>query len=141
MMNRGKRVSGSDPYPPTELPTLVTFVVKLVGGKGGFGSMLRAIGAQIEKTTNRDACRDLSGRRLRDLDEDKKVQKWYDAMADRKKKRAEAKKDKLEKLKVIANGPALPKIADQTYLKKREDIEESLYEAVNQGKWIFKTLK
>ena len=25
--------------------------------------MLRAIGAQIEKTTNRDACRDLSGRK------------------------------------------------------------------------------
>ncbi len=33
----------------------------------GFGSMLRALGAQIEKTTNREACRDLSGRRLRDV--------------------------------------------------------------------------
>lgn len=42
------------------------------GGKGGFGSMLRAIGAQIEKTTNREACRDLSGRRLRDINEEKR---------------------------------------------------------------------
>lgn len=37
----------------------------------GFGSMLRALGAQIEKTTNREACRDLSGRRLRDVNHEK----------------------------------------------------------------------
>ncbi|XP_062346470.1 splicing regulator SDE2 isoform X3 [Cinclus cinclus] len=33
--------------------------------------MLRALGAQIEKTTNREACRDLSGRRLRDVNHEK----------------------------------------------------------------------
>lgn len=38
----------------------------------GFGSMLRAIGAQIEKTTNHEACRDISGRRLRDVNNEKK---------------------------------------------------------------------
>jgi hypothetical protein len=38
----------------------------------GFGSMLRATGAQIEKATNREACRDLSGRRLRDINEEKR---------------------------------------------------------------------
>lgn len=47
------------------------------GGKGGFGSMLRAIGAQIEKTTNREACRDLSGRRLRDINEEKRYLKFH----------------------------------------------------------------
>ncbi len=47
-------------------------VPRLVGGKGGFGSMLRAIGAQIEKTTNHEACRDLSGRRMRDVNNEKK---------------------------------------------------------------------
>jgi hypothetical protein len=46
--------------------------LRLPGGKGGFGSMLRAIGAQIEKTTNREACRDLSGRRMRDVNDEKK---------------------------------------------------------------------
>lgn len=35
--------------------------------------MLRAIGAQIEKTTNREACRDLSGRRMRDVNNEKKL--------------------------------------------------------------------
>ena len=46
--------------------------LRLLGGKGGFGSMLRALGAQIEKTTNREACRDLSGRRMRDINDEKK---------------------------------------------------------------------
>lgn len=45
---------------------------RLVGGKGGFGSMLRAIGARIEKTTNHEACRDLNGRRMRDVNNEKK---------------------------------------------------------------------
>ena len=47
--------------------------VRVLGGKGGFGSMLRAIGAQIEKTTSREACRDLSGRRIRDINNEKKL--------------------------------------------------------------------
>lgn len=55
-----------------ELNLPVHIVPRLHGGKGGFGSMLRAIGAQIEKTTNREACRDLSGRRLRDINEEKR---------------------------------------------------------------------
>lgn len=38
----------------------------------GFGSMLRMLGAQIEKTTNHEACRDLSGRRMRDVNNEKK---------------------------------------------------------------------
>lgn len=35
--------------------------------------MLRTIGAQIEKTTNREAMRDLSGRRMRDVNNEKKL--------------------------------------------------------------------
>ena len=33
--------------------------------------MLRALGAQIEKTTNHEAMRDLSGRRVRDVNNEK----------------------------------------------------------------------
>ena len=35
----------------------VTLSGGLRGGKGGFGSLLRSIGAQIEKTTNHEAMR------------------------------------------------------------------------------------
>lgn len=55
---------------------LVTFRLspRLVGGKGGFGSQLRAAGGRMssQKTNNNDSCRDLSGRRLSTIKEAKK---------------------------------------------------------------------
>ena len=38
----------------------------------GFGSLIRAIGMQINKSNNKQACRDLSGRRVRDINAEKK---------------------------------------------------------------------
>jgi hypothetical protein len=45
--------------------------VRMLGGKGGFGSQLRAAGGRMSagKKTNNDSCRDLNGRRLRTLQE------------------------------------------------------------------------
>lgn len=39
----------------------------VLGGKGGFGSLLRAFGKQITMSTNKDACRDLTGRRIKQV--------------------------------------------------------------------------
>ena len=39
--------------------------LKLCGGKGGFGSLLRGQPPKKQMTSNFDACRDLTGRRLR----------------------------------------------------------------------------
>lgn len=44
----------------------------LPGGKGGFGAMLRG-GNASKKTTNFGACRDLSGRRIRDLEREQEL--------------------------------------------------------------------
>jgi hypothetical protein len=46
----------------------------ILGGKGGFGSQLRAAGGRMssQKTSNNDSCRDLSGRRLSTIKEAKK---------------------------------------------------------------------
>uniref|UniRef100_A0A8D1CAV5 Replication stress response regulator SDE2 n=1 Tax=Sus scrofa TaxID=9823 RepID=A0A8D1CAV5_PIG len=60
-----------------------------------FGSMLRALGAQIEKTTNREACRDLSGRRLRDVNHEKAMAEWVKQQAERE---AEKEQKRLERL-------------------------------------------
>ena len=38
----------------------------------GFGSLIRAMGSQINKSTNKEACRNLSGRRVRDINAEKK---------------------------------------------------------------------
>jgi hypothetical protein len=73
LLHNGKKLDFSSTVPAGEI---VHVLPRIPGGKGGFGSMLRAIGAQIEKTTNREACRDLSGRRLRDINEEKR---YYNA--------------------------------------------------------------
>lgn len=48
--------------------------VKLLGGKGGFASQLRAQGGKMSsnKNANKDSCRDLNGRRLSTIKAGKK---------------------------------------------------------------------
>jgi len=103
--------------------------VRLLGGKGGFGSMLRAIGAQIEKTTNREACRDLSGRRLRDINEEKRLKAWLEKQKIEPEDPDETFKRKISKLL------SKPKheFKDDAYMKERTDLTERVDEAVEQG--------
>lgn len=53
----------------------------LCGGKGGFGAQLRALAKQKAhiKTVDFGACRDLSGRRLRHVNDEILLQKWKEA--------------------------------------------------------------
>ncbi|KAF7294843.1 Sde2-N-Ubi domain-containing protein [Mycena indigotica] len=73
---------------------------RLLGGKGGFGSQLRAAGGRMssQKTNNNDSCRDLSGRRLNTIKEAKKLVEYLEAEPERLKAKAEAEKAKLEAL-------------------------------------------
>ncbi|KAG7315490.1 hypothetical protein KOW79_021578 [Hemibagrus wyckioides] len=102
---------------------------RLCGGKGGFGSMLRALGAQIEKTTNREACRDLSGRRLRDVNHEKEMAEWLKKQADRD---AEKEQRRLER---IQRKLAEPKhhFTDSEYEQQCHDLSERLEDSVLKG--------
>ncbi|XP_021511242.1 splicing regulator SDE2 [Meriones unguiculatus] len=102
---------------------------RLCGGKGGFGSMLRALGAQIEKTTNREACRDLSGRRLRDVNHEKAMAEWVKQQAERE---AEKEQKRLERLQ--------RKLAEPThcftspeYQRQCHEMAERLEDSVLKG--------
>ncbi|XP_057463975.1 uncharacterized protein LOC130753848 [Actinidia eriantha] len=77
-------LDGTHSYPAVHLLLL------LRGGKGGFGSLLRgaATKAGQKKTDNFDACRDMSGRRLRHVNVEKKLEEW----------KAEAEERRLEKI-------------------------------------------
>ncbi|XP_014673553.1 PREDICTED: protein SDE2 homolog [Priapulus caudatus] len=107
------------------------FVVwaRLPGGKGGFGSMLRAIGAQIEKTTNREACRDLSGRRLRDINQEKRIKDWVGKQHERDREQQERRKQRLERLMQ----PPKHNFSDPDYEKNRSAISGDVDEALQQG--------
>ena len=86
----------------------VDLLLRINGGKGGFGSLLRG-SKSAQTTTNFDACRDLSGRRMRHVNAEKKAMEWA--------KHAEERE--LEKI-------ALKHINSRTSETKRkfEEIEE-----------------
>ncbi|XP_069879335.1 splicing regulator SDE2 [Dipodomys merriami] len=106
-----------------------TLEPRLCGGKGGFGSMLRALGAQIEKTTNREACRDLSGRRLRDVNHEKAMAEWVKQQAERE---AEKEQRRLERLQRRLAEP-MPCRASPDYQRQCHEMAERLEDSVLKG--------
>lgn len=54
---------------------------RLLGGKGGFGTLLKSQGrgSGVKQTTDFGACRDLQGRRLRHVNDEIKLRKWREA--------------------------------------------------------------
>jgi len=125
-VQNGKNLNQNSPL----LPSLdVHAELRQLGGKGGFGSMLRAIGAQIEKTTNREACRDLSGRRLRDINEEKRLKTWLDSQKNREHEIEDKQKKKIEKLQ------AKPKhvFKDEAYEQARTDLTQNVADSVQEG--------
>ncbi|XP_074569391.1 uncharacterized protein LOC141826035 [Curcuma longa] len=121
----------------------VTLLLRLPGGKGGFGSLLRgaATKAGQKKTNNFDACRDMSGRRLRHVNAEKKLEEW----------KAEAEDRRLEKLaedflkKKAKEVKKNSTVAVEKYLEKyREDAEkcmEEVEESVRQSFALYKESK
>jgi hypothetical protein len=53
------------------------FKVRIVGGKGGFGATLRSQKPKHPQTMNFDACRDLSGRRIRHVRATQDLEQWH----------------------------------------------------------------
>ena len=51
-----KKIKSESDLASLGINALITVNFKLIGGKGGFGSLLRAIGSQI-KTTDKQSCR------------------------------------------------------------------------------------
>jgi len=126
---------------------------RLRGGKGGFGSQLRAAGGRMssQKTSNNDSCRDLSGRRLSTIKEAKKMAEYLEAEPLRKKAAAEAQKAKLETLErqlgIVPPGQGhKPELVDSSviagkkhrfddteYLEQSRDLVDGVKSAVAAG--------
>ena len=70
---------------------VINMLLRLNGGKGGFGSMLRALGKSTKSLEHQEACRDIHGRRLRHVNSEKKLIEWYAMEKERKEQ------DELEK--------------------------------------------
>merc|ERR1712000_372723 len=96
----------------------------LLGGKGGFGSLLRGQKSTV-RTTNFSACRDLNGRRLRHVEQDKALEEWNAKAAERELK---AKLDK-EKKREEARSSA-PSYNDTTFASETKDLTDTVASAV-----------
>lgn len=107
-------------------------VPRVLGGKGGFGSMLRAIGAQIEKTTSREACRDLSGRRIRDVNNEKKLKEWVSKQADREQEKEEREeRRRTKRAKYLEETPG--KMDNPEFVAQYSKIMEQSEKAMQEG--------
>nr|GMC80447.1 protein SDE2 homolog [Ipomoea batatas] len=105
----------------SKFPVVVNLLLRLRGGKGGFGSLLRAAATKAgqKKTNNFDACRDMSGRRLRHVNAEKRLEEW----------KAEAEERKLEKIaEDYMNAKKGSKSADKYVAKYREDSAKCMEE-------------
>ncbi|KAK1922416.1 telomere stability and silencing-domain-containing protein [Papiliotrema laurentii] len=83
-----------------DFPIELQLGVRLLGGKGGFGSQLRAAGGRMSsgKNTNIDACRDLSGRRLSTIKEAQRQAELLESAPQLRAQAVAAEKAKLEAL-------------------------------------------
>ncbi|XP_012586421.1 PREDICTED: protein SDE2 homolog isoform X2 [Condylura cristata] len=91
--------------------------------------MLRALGAQIEKTTNREACRDLSGRRLRDVNHEKAMAEWVKQQAEREAEKEQKRLERLQR-KLAEAGRCF---ASPDYQQQCHEMAERLEDSVLKG--------
>ena len=64
---------------------IIEIRIRLKGGKGGFGTSLRLQQATKKQTKNFDACRDLQGRRLRKVNQERQLNEWRMKKAEEEK--------------------------------------------------------
>lgn len=119
-MVEGLPLSGY-PFPELTFKTL-TITPITIGSKGGFGSLLRNAAARKKHFTNFDSAKDMNGKRLRDIRNEKQLIEWL-----RKKKQERKYVDgELEEFKKQEK----ERLAKSSFLK----IDKSYSDKV--GKWV-----
>ena len=129
--------SGSSPLLPLRLS------VPLCGGKGGFGSQLRAAGGRMSSKRKRNqgdnnsSSRNLDGRRLRTVNEAKALAEYLAVKPEMDKKDKEERRRRWQAVVDLAekrqeelkNGGGKQKV-DGQWMEDKEEMTEKLHEAV-----------
>lgn len=114
-----KPISKLDPLSRIDLS------IKILGGKGGFGSMLKGQGI-IARVDNFESCRDLYGRRIRDVNNEIRLKDW-------KQKQQEKKEAQEERAPEVVIPQKRSKKVDKEFRKSVEKRKNSVAEAFQQG--------
>ncbi|KAG0098973.1 hypothetical protein BGZ93_009679 [Podila epicladia] len=108
--------------------------LRMAGGKGGFGSMLRAQGGRMSSQkgpSNTDACRDLSGRRIKTVKDAKNMAEYLRQQPEREKAKKESLKRKIEEKQELANRPTRKhRFEDTKFFDETEEQIEDVKNAV-----------
>lgn len=111
---------------------LLRFSLRLGGGKGGFGALLRGSGSHTKsgaKNIGFDDCRDLNGRRIRTIKNEKKLSEWREKQAQREIEAKQKKEEeRLKKEKENAHHFDHLKFA-----QTRKELQERITDYVEQG--------
>ncbi|KAJ3077255.1 hypothetical protein HK102_005273 [Quaeritorhiza haematococci] len=115
-------------------PPVFNMLVRLRGGKGGFGSMLRAQGGKMasQKTTNFEACRDLSGRRLKTVNDAKKLADYLEKEPERQRKKADLVRKKIEE-GLKEHVPKKIRFDDLEYIESHEKVLDGVEGALSKA--------
>ncbi|PWA96817.1 Sde2 N-terminal domain-containing protein [Artemisia annua] len=136
LVSNGKTLYDDDVVSPKA--ATVHLLLRLRGGKGGFGSLLRgaATKAGQKKTNNFDACRDMSGRRLRHVNAEKKMEEWLAEEKERKLEKVaeDFLKKNAKSVKKKGGGDGAEKYVEKyrkDSAKCMEDVEKSVRESLS----------
>eukprot|EP01130_Rhizamoeba_saxonica_P013139 TRINITY_DN556_c0_g1_i2.p1 TRINITY_DN556_c0_g1~~TRINITY_DN556_c0_g1_i2.p1 ORF type:complete len:240 (+),score=43.61 TRINITY_DN556_c0_g1_i2:61-780(+) len=116
-----------------ELLHVVDVNLRLLGGKGGFGSLLRSL-KSVKKTTDFSNCRDLNGNRLRASEVIQKLRKWYAEADEREQQKMNQKMQAMQKH--MLEQESIFNIMD--YVQNTKDIALDVGDSVADGYQIWK---
>jgi hypothetical protein len=115
----------------------VQLQLRLLGGKGGFGALLRT-SKGTKKTTNFGACRDLNGRRLKDIQLEQKLQEME---AKREEDESEKNQNKVKDLDPTPKVDSKKEVLDKEIRDQRNEILQNVTSAMDQGFAVAKEKK
>jgi hypothetical protein len=108
---------------------IVSVRLRLRGGKGGFGSNLRAQGNKMsKKRAGNESCRDLSGRRIRSTNHAKLVSEYLVRKPEMERRREKEIREKM--LKAIEAPNRRPVFSDVDYLRTARETVDMVEAAV-----------
>lgn len=129
----------SDAFAPLEdefwldRPFADTFVMRLrlPGGKGGFGSNLRAQGNKMsnkKRNLGQESCRNLDGQRLRTINQNRLVSEYLARKPEMDRKREREIKEKMTK--IIEAADRKPKYQDLKFERLHRETVDNVQSAV-----------
>lgn len=111
--------------------TKITITPTLNGGKGASRQLLRNVGRTMNRSMNQSMARDLNGRRIRDIENEKRLQRWIDEHAERQANKEMERTRKLEVLARISRGEKDRKrYIDENFDREGKEMMDQMTEAV-----------